>query len=241
MISKKCKKKMKEKIYLLPGLMCNEQLWSRLIPLVENSYELIALELPLKTNFDEMIEELNDSLPSSPINLLGFSLGGYLASYFAIKHPHRVSKLLVVGNSAAPILEDEIIRRKQALHLCETVGFKGLSRQKVQSLLEDENQKDESLIALIQQMYVDLGEEVFKVQMEATLYRNDLFQELLSLNIPLHFVYSVNDRLINPLWLEQFQQQSFSAAFTTNESASHMVPLERPHELALAIHEWIKA
>ena len=231
---------MKKTIYLLPGLMCNEQLWSRIHPLLQDSYELIFLELPLKTNFDEMIEELDLVLPKSPINLLGFSLGGYLASYFAVKHPHRISKLLIVGNSAAPILEDEIARRKQALHLCETVGFKGLSRQKVQSLLEEHNQNDETLIALIQQMYVDLGEEVFKVQIESTLNRNDLFHELLSLELPLHFFYSLKDRLICPTWLSEFQQRSKQATFIINESASHMLSLERPNELAHAIHNWVK-
>jgi pimeloyl-ACP methyl ester carboxylesterase len=230
---------MKKTIYLLPGLMCNEQLWSRIHPLLKESYELIFLELPLKTNFDEMIEELDLVLPKAPINLLGFSLGGYLASYFAVKHPHRVSKLLIVGNSASPILEEEITRRKQAIHLCETVGFKGLSRQKVKSLLEDENHNDEMLISLIQQMYVDLGEEVYKVQMEATLYRSDLFDHLLDLNIPLHFVYSLKDRLIDSSWLKKFQKQSPNAMFITNDSASHMLPLERPKELALSIHNWI--
>ena len=43
-----------------------------------------------------MLEDLILLLPSNPVLLLGFSLGGYIASYFAVNYPQRVEKLFVL-------------------------------------------------------------------------------------------------------------------------------------------------
>jgi pimeloyl-ACP methyl ester carboxylesterase len=231
---------MKTTLYLLPGLMCNEQLWKSLTPLLEDSYELITLELPLKTSFDAMIEELAQTLPLRAVNLVGFSLGGYVASYFAVRYAHRVSGLFIISHCPKPLLLQEIQKRKDAISLVETYGFKALSVKKVQSLLEEKNQNNKALIALIQQMYVDLGKEVFKTQMQATLVRKDLFEELLELRTPLGFCYSVKDNLIDTHWLKRFAQKKSSVLMFTNESSSHMLPLERPQEVALSIEKWVK-
>jgi pimeloyl-ACP methyl ester carboxylesterase len=172
--------------------------------------------------------------------LVGFSLGGYVASYFAVRYRHRVSGLFIISHCPKPLFIEEIQKREHALCLVETYGFKGLSVKKVQSLLEEKNQNNKALIALIQQMYVDLGKEVFKTQMQATLVRKDLFEELLELSTPLGFCYSLKDNLIDTHWLKRFAQKKSSALMFTNESSSHMLPLERPQEVALSIEKWVK-
>ena len=48
----------KEKIYLIPGLMTDERLWSRLKPFLENEYELIHVSIPHTQDFDEIIDIL---------------------------------------------------------------------------------------------------------------------------------------------------------------------------------------
>ena len=47
---------MKEKIYLIPGLMTDSRLWSRIIPLLENEYELVHVAIPHTDDFDESID-----------------------------------------------------------------------------------------------------------------------------------------------------------------------------------------
>ena len=49
---------MKEKIYLIPGLMTDHRLWSRIIPLLENDYELVHTPIPHSEDFDEIIDIL---------------------------------------------------------------------------------------------------------------------------------------------------------------------------------------
>lgn len=229
---------MKTTIYLLPGLMCNQKLWGKLIPLFDDSYEFIFLDIPLKTTFEEMIEELNLLLPTNPVLLLGFSLGGYIASYFAVKYPQRVAKLFILSSSCKPISKEEIQKREHAIALVDRYGFKGLSHQKVQSLLEYENQNNQELIALIQEMYTDMGKNAFKMQMQASLVRKDLMQELSELQLPISLCCSQNDTLADASWLKDLQQKNPKIQLNLFESISHMLPLEKPKETALVIKKW---
>ena len=54
---------MKKKIYLIPGFMTDERLWDRLKPLLEEKYELIHTPIPLTSDFDRMVEEIDNTFP----------------------------------------------------------------------------------------------------------------------------------------------------------------------------------
>ncbi len=96
--------------------------------------------------FDESIDFLEEYFKEDKVNILGFSLGGYVASYFTCKYPHRVNKLFILAASAGTLQDEEIEKRNKAIHLLDNFGFKGLSHKKVVSLLETSNQEDEVLI-----------------------------------------------------------------------------------------------
>ena len=187
---------MKEKIYLIPGLMTDNRLWSRLIPLLEHEYELVHVPIPHSEDFDEIIDILFNFFKEEKINLLGFSLGGYIASYFAITYPNRVNRLFTVAATPGNSTEAEIERRKEKFVVIEKEGFAGLTYEKAKSLLEEKNQNDDELIKIIQDMFIDLGKETFISQLTSTFYRKDLFEDS-NLDIPIWFFYSINDRLLN--------------------------------------------
>ena len=47
---------MNKKLYLIPGTMCDERLWSELIPYFSSSIELVYLTIPSNKNFEELAE-----------------------------------------------------------------------------------------------------------------------------------------------------------------------------------------
>jgi len=231
---------MKEKIYLLPGLMTDDRLWKRLIPFLENDYELIHIPLPLTDDFDEATQKLEIIFKDEKINLLGFSLGAYVGIHFTVKNPNRVNRLLLVAGTPSKMKEDEIEKRKQTLKMMKNFGFKGLSRHKTISLLEEENKKDEELIEIVQNMFSDLGEETYTVQMNSTFKREALHEELISLDLPVKFFYSSKDRLFTHRSLDNFTSEHKHIKKVSREGTSHMIPLEFPHKLSLEIKEWMK-
>ena len=232
---------MKEKIYLIPGLMTDERLWSRIKPLLENDYELIHVPIPHTEDFDECIDILFNQFKEEKINLLGFSLGGYIASYYAITYPNRVNKLLMVAATPGSSSEAEIERRKEKFTVIEKEGFTGLSYEKAKSLVEKQNKDDKELINTIQDMFIDLGKERFISQLTSTFYRKDLYEDLINLDIPIWFYYSDNDRLLSHHALDRLLTQEHSMKLISRVGTSHNIPLEEPKILSDVIKDWMKS
>ena len=229
---------MKEKIYLIPGLMTDNRLWSRIIPLLENDYELVHTSIPHSEDFDEIIDILFNEFKEEKVNVLGFSLGGYLASYFAITYPNRVNRLFTVAATPGNSTEAEIERRKEKFVAIEKEGFVGLSYEKAKSLLEKQN--DEESIKIIQDMFMDLGKESFISQLTSTFYRKDLFEDLINLSIPIWFFYSKNDRLLNQEAIKKLLLDNHNMNIISREGTSHNIPLEVPELLSNEIKKWMK-
>ena len=235
---------MKEKIYLIPGLMTDERLWSRIKPFLENDYELIHIPIPHTEDFDEIIDILdkqfsNDS--EEKVNLLGFSLGGYIASYYAITYPNRLNRLLMVAATPGSSSEAEIERRKEKFTVIEKEGFKGLSYDKAKSLVEKKNKDDSELIKIIQDMFIDLGKERFITQLTSTFYRKDLFTDLVNLDLPIWFYYSEDDRLLSPNALDRLLNNEHNMKLISRIGTSHNIPLEEPRILSDVIKDWMES
>jgi len=230
---------MKEKIYLLPGLMTDERLWSRIKPFLEDDFELIHLSLPLTDDFEKASRELEKSIKDEKINLLGFSLGAYLASHFTINNANRVNRLFLVAGTPSEMKKDEIEKRKQSLSLARNLRVKGLSHKKVLSLIEESNKDDEELIKLIKDMFTDLGQNVYNIQMNSTFKRKDLHKEMISLSLPIRIFYSTKDRLFTHSSLDNFTNEHKHITKVLREGTSHMLPLEVPKKLSLEIRKWI--
>ena len=229
---------MKEKIYLIPGLMTDNRLWSRIIPLLENDYELVHTSIPHSEDFDKIIDILFNEFKEEKVNILGFSLGGYIASYFAITYPNRVNRLFTVAATPGNSTEAEIERRKEKFVAIEKEGFVGLSYEKAKSLLEKQN--DEESIKIIQDMFMDLGKESFISQLTSTFYRKDLFEDLINLSIPIWFFYSKNDRLLNQEAIKKLLLDNHNMNIISREGTSHNIPLEVPELLSNEIKKWMK-
>jgi len=231
---------MKEKIYFIPGLMTDERLWKRVIPLLENEYEIVHLPIPKSEDFDEIIDILFDEIKEEKINLLGFSLGGYIASYFAITYPNRVKRVFMLAATPGATNEAEIERRKEKFAIIEKEGF-GLSYEKALSLVEEKNQNDEDLIQTIIDMFNDLGKSTFISQLTSTFYRKDLFEDLIHQDFPIWIFYSENDRLLNKEALKKLNNTNHNMKMISREGSSHNIPLEAPLAFASNVKNWMNS
>ncbi len=229
----------KEKIYLIPGLMTDERLWYRLKPYLEDSYDLVHIPIPHSEDFDEIIDILFNIFKEDKVNLIGFSLGGYIASYFAITYPTRVNKIFTIAATPGGTNEAEIERRKEKFIHIEKDGFQGLSYEKAVSLVEEKNKNDEELIQIIRDMFFDLGKESFISQLTSTFYRIDLLEDLKKLDFPIWFFYSNEDRLLNKNSLLKLLTSEHNIKLISREGTSHNIPLESAKELSVEIKKWM--
>ena len=227
---------MKEKIYLIPGLMTDHRLWHRLEPHL-NDYELIHTPIPQSEDFDEIVDFLHENILCEKINLLGFSLGGYIASYYAIKYPQKVNRLFLVGSTPSATEQKDVPRRKQKLQDARQNQFTRLTLEKARELLEQK--EDESLAHIMVNMFNDLGHDHFVPQLASTLNRVDLYEHLTQLDVPIKFFYSTKDRLLNHSSIENFIDKKHNIEFIPREGTSHNIPLEVPFDLSYEIKDWM--
>lgn len=231
---------MREKIYFIPGLMTDIRLWSKALPLLKDDFEIIHIPIPSSTDFDEIVDILNKELKEDKINILGFSLGGYIASYFTCKYPKRVKRLFTVAATPGTTSKVELERREKKLVDFENSSEFGLELEKAIMLLEEQNQNDLSLAQTMVDMFNDLGRDTFLTQLKSTFNRVDLFDKLKDKTIPMHMLYSSNDRLLDLEALDKLHNQKHNIKLIKRDGTSHNIPLEFPELFASSIKKWIK-
>ncbi|MGB5997101.1 MAG: alpha/beta fold hydrolase [Marinomonas sp.] len=213
-------------VYCLPGTMCDERLWQLTQPLL-NDIKLQPISLPMEDSIDGIVSALAALLPDEPICLLGFSMGGYLASAFAVKYPARIKQLMVVSNAAMGLMENEIAQRKQALNWVLKQGYHGIPKKKAIAMLGERNKKSDFLIELIQSMDASLGESVLVQQLSSSLERPTLWPALSTLPIDCCFCTGEEDVLLPDDICEQLQHYSNVSCHSVKH-CGHMIPLEQP-------------
>ena len=230
----------KEKIYFIPGLMTDIRLWSRALPFLKDDFEIVHIPIPKSTDFDEIVDILNKEFKEEKINILGFSLGGYIASYFTCKYPQRVKRLFTVAATPGTTSKVELERREKKLVDFENSSEFGLELEKAIMLLEEQNQSDLSLAQTMVDMFNDLGRDTFLTQLKSTFNRVDLFDKLKDKTIPMHMLYSSNDRLLDLEALDKLHNQKHNIKLIKRDGTSHNIPLEFPELFANSIKKWMK-
>ena len=216
--------------------MTDHRLWHKIKPHLDE-YELVHTPIPKSDNFDEIIEHIDTQIPCEKINLLGFSLGGYIASYYAIKNPSKVQRLFLVGSTPSATEQKDLSRRQEKLESAKQSHFSPLSLEKARELLEQK--ENHELATTMVDMFNDLGHKNFVPQLSSTLNRVDLMEPLINLDMPIKFFYSRQDRLLNHTSLQNLQEKDHDIELIARNGSSHNIPLEVPLHLSQEIKEWM--
>lgn len=219
---------------LLPGTQCDVRIWSRLTACLPAR---VALHhVPLETassraRMQVMIAEL--TAPRS--HLVGFSMGGYLALEHALAHPERVASLTVIGASASGLGPDERSARTAILQHLARQRYGGMPPSRLAAFFHPVAMADEAALDLVRAMDRALGGDVLATQLRETMDRPDLRPRLAELRCPVLFVAGDADRIAPPGDLQAMQAACPGSRFLLLPQCGHMMPLERPRELAAAL------
>ena len=228
----------KQKLYFIPGLMCDERLWSRMVPYLENDYEIVYLKIPNTTSFDEKCEILNEQIKEENSTLIGFSLGGYTSLYFSLKYPNKVGKIFTIAASGSVMSENEIQRRRAAMIAFRDVDFCPPPREKICTLIDENSYNDEEIFKLVEEMFMDLGRDIYETQMESAFARTNLKEEITKSTKPLNMIYGNRDRLVDDKWIIELQNnRTENLNILCIDTTSHNIPLDFPKECVQFIKE----
>ena len=236
---------MKPTLYFIPGTMCDERLWQDVWPLLPSTYHCVHLAIPKEHSIDAIIESFSKMLPTSGVNLIGFSLGGYLASQFACRYPQRLTTLMIIANAPKALPSHEITRREAVIRWVERHGYDGVPDRVINDQLHRNHKNNQHMLSKIKAMDAALGERVLLQQLKATSARCDLFSSLKNIQIPMAFCSGDQDKLVDASPLKHFVEQSVAQnsvhkrEYIQVAGCGHMMPLEQPKVLANLILNWL--
>jgi 2-succinyl-6-hydroxy-2,4-cyclohexadiene-1-carboxylate synthase len=231
----------RQSLYLIPGTMCDHRLWDSFISALElvrpNYFDFHFVTIAQKNTIDDIVDDIRQQLPRQKIHLLGFSLGGYLASAFALKFPELIDSLYVVSNMPCALPDKEIKERSRAVAWIKRNGYSGISQKRILALLDKSAHQRKEVVSLIKEMDESLGQDVLVHQLLTTTKREDIFIELEKLTLNKYFCVGRNDHLVSVEALTKLQLLDKHMKLSIIENAGHMLPLEKTDALA----QWLNS
>jgi pimeloyl-ACP methyl ester carboxylesterase len=163
--------------------------------------------------------------------LLGFSLGGYVTRYMTYQASHRVVSLILVATSARAGSPSSGFRPGGA-H-----AFKGISTAAIRASLGPDSARDSDPIRRIQRMSERLGHDVYARL--SSLQRPSDLAGLDQIRCESLVVCAEHDQVQSS---EESQElaTALHAELAVIQGSGHMIPLERPRDLARTILQWLE-
>jgi pimeloyl-ACP methyl ester carboxylesterase len=222
------------KVTFVPGTMCDERLWGRLLPRLDEQVHPHFVSLAEISDRESIHQTLKNEIPDGA-HIVAFSMGGYLALEHALANPHKMRSLVVIAASARGLELHEKNRRQRMLELLSTRPYAGISRAQIASLLSSKGAADSRLTEIIIEMDRSLGAHTLLAQLTASMDRPDLIAALSAIDCPVLIVGSTDDKLVQVEDLEKMKNAIQDCRLRLLHGPGHMIPLEAPETLASEI------
>jgi pimeloyl-ACP methyl ester carboxylesterase len=222
-------------LVLLPGFMCDKDLWTDMVPDLEAVATLHYGNVYEDTSLEGMARRVLSSSPERFV-LVGFSMGGFVARVLALMAPERVAGVAFVASSARGYSAEETERRRAGYQPGDRPPRQP-GEESVARGLHPARETDPVLLDRLRSMQRRLGREVRARQSQ--LVRNDGYADLERIACPSLVIACRQDRLRRFDETERMAQHLPNARFAILEECGHMAPLERPRDLAALLVDWI--
>jgi pimeloyl-ACP methyl ester carboxylesterase len=225
-------------LLLVPGYMLDETLWDALRPALVQS-ELVHVPLAGGATIAGMARAALAASPAGSFDLLGFSMGGYVAREMARMAPERVRSLILVATSSRADTPLQISQRQAAAKANPLGPFRGLGRAAIIHSLHPAHAADMALIDRVRTMGERLGREAFIGQ--SMIVRDSDAGQLAAIQCPSLVIAAAQDQMRSAEEARELAAGIPDAKLEVIEDAGHMIPLEQPERLAQLVAAWLAA
>lgn len=224
----------KKPIVFLPGTLCDARLW---MPVWRHliCHERQYVPLQWAETLEQMLGLLEHTVADRQVQLVGFSMGGYIASLFALKYPHLADSLTLVGHHSQGLSNKEASLRGKLISALNKGQFRPMSKERLADFVHKKQLENPAVAGTIRDMEQDLGGSVLLYQTQATTPRQSLTDALQNAPFDLHLVAGSEDQIVSLPVVQQMHQAIPRSQLHIITDAGHMLPLEQPLQLATTL------
>ncbi|MHB0775236.1 alpha/beta fold hydrolase [Halomonas sp. WWR20] len=230
-------------LLLLPGLLCDDAVWSGQISRLP-SMRCHVPDYGMANSIGNMADRVLRQAPGR-FALAGHSMGGRVALEVYRRAPERVSHLALLDTGfrsrpANAVGEREERARLALLAQAREQGMRAMGETWVQGMVHLDRLTDDALIESILAMIERKTPDIFAAQIQALLGRPDATSGLGRIQCPTLLVCGRQDAWSPLSRHEEMAQLIPRSRLTVIEESGHMSPMERPAEVASALAHWLE-
>ncbi len=226
-------------LVLVPGLLCDAQLWQAQ---VEDLADVAEIRIAEHTRSDTMAGVARDVLADvqfARFALAGLSMGGYIALEIMRQAPQRVTRLALVDTAAGAELPQQTQRRMDLIALAERGHFVRVTETLLPLLIHASRVGERSLTDTIKSMARNIGKDAFIRQEHAIMSRADSLGLLATIACPTLVLCGRQDTLTPLARHEEITAGIKGAKLEVIEDCGHLSTLEKPAEVNSALRRWL--
>jgi len=228
----------KTSLVLLPGLLCDRELWRRQIESLGDVASPWVADLTLDDSMAAMARRVLAAAPPD-FALAGLSMGGYCALEIMRQAPARVTRLALLDTGARADSPEQTARRRGLIELAEKGDFKGVTPRLLPLFLHPDRLKDAELTGRVTAMAHRVGKEAFLRQQKAIMGRIDSRPYLARIACPTLLLCGRQDQLTPPALHEEMVALIPGALLEVIEDCGHLSTMERPDAVDAALRIWL--
>ncbi len=241
-------------LVLLPGLMCDAEVWADVVVHLRSHGALsdAAAIVVVDHGFADSLAAMADHvLATAPpvFALAGHSMGGRVALEVVRRAPQRVSHLGLFNTGALPREAGEAGARETDMRLGQLriaieTDVAAMALQWVQGMVCPARWRDDAaLVQRIVAMFARKSSAHFAAQTRALLHRPDAVPVLRTVRVPTLLLSGTEDVFTPPAQHQQMlaHLRVGIGQLVVVEHAAHMAPMEQPEAVAKAMQDWLRA
>lgn len=228
----------KTPLVLLPGLLCDRELWRGQIEALGDIASPWVADLTLDDSLASMARRVLATAPHE-FALAGLSMGGYCCLEILRQAPARVKRLALLDTGARADTQEQSSRRRTLIELAEKGDFKSVTPRLLPLFLHPDRLKDAALTGRVTAMAHRVGKEAFLRQQKAIIGRIDSRPFLPRISCPTLVLCGRQDQLTPVALHEEMAALIPGALLETVEACGHLSTLERPDAVNAALRRWL--
>jgi len=230
----------RERLVLLPGMMCDARLFAPQIEAFHTSHEVVTCGLTGSDSIDGLARQVLGEVGQAPFNLAGLSMGGIIAMAIARLAPLQVTRLALLDtNHRADPPGRRAIRDAQVTKVLDGHMRVVIIDEMKPNYLAAVNRGDQALLDLLVTMALDLGADAFLSQTRALRERTDQSDALRHFSGPALVLCGAEDTLCPPERHREMAALLSDAELVLIPDAGHITTLENPVAVNAALAAWL--